>query len=42
MSQDRSDTYSSPTSAVGLFLRVILLAALVVGGVVGIIWYMNR
>jgi hypothetical protein len=42
MSEDESRSYSSPTTARGLFLRVILIGALVVGGVVGIIWYLNR
>ena len=42
MNEDESRSYSSPTSGGGLFLRVILIGALVVGGVVGIIWYMNR
>lgn len=33
--------YSRPTSAGGLFLR-ILLAALALAGLAGIIWYMNK
>jgi hypothetical protein len=32
---------SSPTSDGGLFLRVIL-AAVVLAGIGGVIWYMNR
>jgi hypothetical protein len=40
MSQNQSNASSSPTTAVGLFLRSLLIAALV-GGVLGIIWYMS-
>jgi hypothetical protein len=41
MSQNQDQPNSSPTSAGGLFLR-ILFAALVIGGLVGGIWYWNR
>ena len=40
MSEDESSPYSAPTSAGGLFIRVVF-AVLVIGGIVGIIWYLN-
>jgi hypothetical protein len=42
MSEDNSPPPSShPTSAGGLFLRVIL-AAVVLAGIGGVIWYMTK
>ena len=42
MSEDRSESRnSSPTSVGGMFLRV-LIAAAVVAGIGGVIWYTNR
>jgi hypothetical protein len=41
MSHDQPDRNTHPTTAQGLFLRVVL-AGLILAAIAGVVWYMNR